>query len=215
METARALDLPRHPALRGPEPQRRRRHARGPRSASGSGLRGIPVGCRRRHGGARHPPRRTHRRPLSRRPHLHHERRRHGRLRQAAGACRSPAKPRRTTSPSTRRRHAALRLQLQDEAAAALRAATSTAVIDGVVSGAVDCLATDHAPHAGDDKMQEFERCPFGIIGLETALGISLEVLVHTGRITLINSSPCTPPSPPASSAGSTPAAPRPATPAT
>ncbi|MGC8881787.1 MAG: dihydroorotase [Bryobacteraceae bacterium] len=59
------------------------------------------------------------------------------------------------------------------------------AVIQGIVSGAVDCLATDHAPHAGDDKMQEFERCPFGIIGLETALGVALEVLVHTGRISL------------------------------
>jgi dihydroorotase len=59
------------------------------------------------------------------------------------------------------------------------------AVIAGVVSGAIDCLATDHAPHAGDDKMQEFEKCPFGIIGLETALGVSLEVLVHSGHITL------------------------------
>lgn len=59
------------------------------------------------------------------------------------------------------------------------------AVVDGVISGAVDCLATDHAPHAGDDKMQEFEKCPFGITGLETALGISLEVLVHPNRISL------------------------------
>ncbi len=59
------------------------------------------------------------------------------------------------------------------------------ACIDGIVSGAIDCLATDHAPHAGDDKMQEFEKCPFGITGLETALGISLEVLVHTGKISL------------------------------
>lgn len=59
------------------------------------------------------------------------------------------------------------------------------AVIEGVVSGAIDCLATDHAPHAGDDKMQEFEKCPFGILGLETALGVSLEVLVHSGRISL------------------------------
>lgn len=59
------------------------------------------------------------------------------------------------------------------------------AVVAGVASGAVDCLATDHAPHAGDDKMQEFEKCPFGIIGLETALGVSLEVLVHAGRISL------------------------------
>jgi dihydroorotase len=59
------------------------------------------------------------------------------------------------------------------------------AVAEAVARGAVDCLATDHAPHAGDDKMQEFERCPFGITGLETALGVSLEVLVHTGLIPL------------------------------
>lgn len=59
------------------------------------------------------------------------------------------------------------------------------AVIEGIAGGAIDCLATDHAPHAGDDKMQEFEKCPFGIIGLETAVGVSLEVLVHTAKISL------------------------------
>ncbi len=60
------------------------------------------------------------------------------------------------------------------------------AVIEGVVSGAIDVIATDHAPHAGNDKMQEFERCPFGITGLETAIGLSLETLVHTGKIPLM-----------------------------
>jgi dihydroorotase len=59
------------------------------------------------------------------------------------------------------------------------------AVIEGIVSGAVDAIATDHAPHPGSEKMQEFEKCPFGILGLETALGLSLEKLVHTGRISL------------------------------
>ncbi len=59
------------------------------------------------------------------------------------------------------------------------------AVLEGVVSGAIDAIATDHAPHPGSEKMQEFERCPFGIIGLETALGIALEQLVHPGRISL------------------------------
>lgn len=59
------------------------------------------------------------------------------------------------------------------------------AVVAGIVSGAVEVLATDHAPHAGDDKMQEFERCPFGILGLETALAVSLETLVHRGLISL------------------------------
>jgi dihydroorotase len=59
------------------------------------------------------------------------------------------------------------------------------AVVDGIVAGAVDAIATDHAPHPGSEKMQEFEKCPFGIIGLETALGLALEHLVHTGKISL------------------------------
>jgi dihydroorotase len=59
------------------------------------------------------------------------------------------------------------------------------AVIEGIVSGVVDAIATDHAPHAGSEKMQEFERCPFGITGLETAVGLSLAELVHAGRITV------------------------------
>jgi dihydroorotase len=68
-----------------------------------------------------------------------------------------------------------------------LRTACDTgAVVDGIVSGAVDAIATDHAPHPGSEKMQEFEKCPFGIIGLETALGLALEHLVHTGKIPLI-----------------------------
>ncbi len=60
-----------------------------------------------------------------------------------------------------------------------------TAVLEGVVAGAIDAIATDHAPHPGSEKMQEFEQCPFGIIGLETALGIALEKLVHSGKIAL------------------------------
>jgi dihydroorotase len=59
------------------------------------------------------------------------------------------------------------------------------AILEGIVSGAIDVIATDHAPHAGDEKMQEFERCPFGITGLETALGLSLEKLVHSNKVTL------------------------------
>ncbi len=59
------------------------------------------------------------------------------------------------------------------------------AVTQGIVSGTVDAIATDHAPHAGSEKMREFEKCPFGIIGLETAVGLALEKLVHTGKIQL------------------------------
>jgi dihydroorotase len=59
------------------------------------------------------------------------------------------------------------------------------AVLEGVVNGAVDAIATDHAPHPGSEKMQEFEKCPFGILGLETALGVSIERLLGSGRISV------------------------------
>jgi dihydroorotase len=51
------------------------------------------------------------------------------------------------------------------------------AMIAGLVDGTVDCIATDHAPHASHEKEQEFERAPNGITGLETALGLALRVL--------------------------------------
>jgi dihydroorotase len=59
------------------------------------------------------------------------------------------------------------------------------AMISGIREGYIDAIATDHAPHSVTDKMQEFERCPFGILGLETAIGISLERLVAPGHIGL------------------------------
>ncbi len=59
------------------------------------------------------------------------------------------------------------------------------AVIEGLKDGTIDAIATDHAPHPGDEKMQEFERCPFGITGLETAIGLTLSELVHPGHITV------------------------------
>lgn len=67
-----------------------------------------------------------------------------------------------------------------------LRAACDRgAVVEGIVRGTVSAIATDHAPHAGSDKMQEFEACPFGIIGLETAMASALEELVRPGKITV------------------------------
>jgi dihydroorotase len=51
------------------------------------------------------------------------------------------------------------------------------AVIDALLDGTVDCIATDHAPHASHEKEVEFERAPNGITGLETALGLALRVL--------------------------------------
>ena len=59
-----------------------------------------------------------------------------------------------------------------------LRAETDRlAMIAGLMDGTVDCIATDHAPHALFEKEQEFERAPNGITGLETALGLALRVL--------------------------------------
>lgn len=59
------------------------------------------------------------------------------------------------------------------------------ALLEGFADGTIDAIATDHAPHPGSDKMQEFEMAPFGVIGFETALGLALDRLVHTGRISL------------------------------
>src|SRR5206468_4611342 len=59
------------------------------------------------------------------------------------------------------------------------------ALIEGLADGTIDCIATDHAPHNLNEKMLEFDHAPFGIIGLETALGLALTKLVHTGKISL------------------------------
>jgi dihydroorotase len=59
------------------------------------------------------------------------------------------------------------------------------AMLEGIADGTVDVIATDHAPHHADEKMVEFDRAPFGIVGLETAVPLVFERLVHTGRISL------------------------------
>ena len=56
-------------------------------------------------------------------------------------------------------------------------------MIEGVLDGTITILATDHAPHAPEEKAAPFADAPFGIIGLETALSIYAEVLVHSGRM--------------------------------
>jgi dihydroorotase len=58
------------------------------------------------------------------------------------------------------------------------------ACIAGLLDGTIDCIATDHAPHAVEDKLCEFDHAAFGISGLETALALCL-TLVHDGRIKL------------------------------
>jgi dihydroorotase len=59
------------------------------------------------------------------------------------------------------------------------------AMLAGIADGTVDVIATDHAPHHYDEKNVEFDRAPFGIIGLETAVSLSLDRLVHAGVIRL------------------------------
>jgi dihydroorotase len=64
-------------------------------------------------------------------------------------------------------------------------AADRDAMLAGIADGTVDVIATDHAPHHYDEKKVEFDRAPFGIIGLETAIPLALDRLVHAGLIRL------------------------------
>ncbi|HUU35384.1 MAG TPA: dihydroorotase, partial [Vicinamibacterales bacterium] len=59
------------------------------------------------------------------------------------------------------------------------------AMLAGIADGSVDVIATDHAPHHADEKNVEYDRAPFGIVGLETAIPIALDRLVHAGVIRL------------------------------
>lgn len=58
------------------------------------------------------------------------------------------------------------------------------AVLAGVLDGTVDCIVTDHAPHAASEKA-DFEKAPNGVVGLETSLAVTLTQLYHTGKISL------------------------------
>jgi dihydroorotase len=64
-------------------------------------------------------------------------------------------------------------------------AADRDAMIEGLRDGSIDVIATDHAPHHVDEKSLEFDRAPFGIVGLETAVSLCLDRLVHTGVLSL------------------------------
>ena len=60
------------------------------------------------------------------------------------------------------------------------------ALLEGLADNTVDAIATDHAPHEPAIKDVEFDKAPFGILGFETAIGLALEQLVHTNRISLM-----------------------------
>ncbi len=59
------------------------------------------------------------------------------------------------------------------------------ALLEGLADGTVDAIATDHAPHHPDEKREDFDRAPFGIVGLETAVSLCLDRLVKPGVISL------------------------------
>ncbi len=62
-------------------------------------------------------------------------------------------------------------------------AADAAALVEGLADGSIDCIVTDHAPHADWEKDREFELAPFGMVGLETSLALVLTKLVHEGVI--------------------------------
>lgn len=59
------------------------------------------------------------------------------------------------------------------------------ALQEALIEGAIDLIATDHAPHTKEEKHQEYSLAPFGMTGLETALGVILTKFYHTGKISL------------------------------
>ena len=59
------------------------------------------------------------------------------------------------------------------------------AIIEGIKDGTIDAIATDHAPHHHDEKALEFDRAPMGITGLEAAVGLAFDQLVHKGVVSL------------------------------
>jgi len=60
------------------------------------------------------------------------------------------------------------------------------AILEAIKDGTIDAIATDHAPHHSDEKALEYDRAPFGITGLETAVGLAFNELVHKGIVDLV-----------------------------
>src|SRR5436309_4377001 len=59
------------------------------------------------------------------------------------------------------------------------------AILEGLRDGTIDAIASDHAPHHADEKALEYDQAPFGIVGLETAIGLAMDRLVNQGMISL------------------------------
>ncbi len=64
--------------------------------------------------------------------------------------------------------------------------ADRAALVEGLLDGTIDAIATDHAPHTPEEKRVEFDSAPFGVVGLETALSVLLTRLVRPGLLSLM-----------------------------
>src|SRR5439155_1050469 len=60
------------------------------------------------------------------------------------------------------------------------------AIIEGLIDGTIDCIASDHAPHAQHEKETDIESAAFGIIGLETSVALGLTYLVNVKHIGIV-----------------------------
>lgn len=64
-------------------------------------------------------------------------------------------------------------------------AADKDALVEGLCSGIMDAISTDHAPHSAEEKARGIAKAPFGIVGSETVLPLTMTYLVHTGKMTV------------------------------
>lgn len=58
------------------------------------------------------------------------------------------------------------------------------ALVEGISSGIMEAISTDHAPHSAEEKSRSIAKAPFGIVGSETVLSLTMTYLVHTGKLT-------------------------------
>ena len=171
-----------HAALPGARADRRRRHERGVRvDAAGAGRHAR--GGRGHHGRPRHSPGRDHRRPPAHPAHLD------GPLGRAGPRGQAPRRPRDgrglpASLHAHRRKAADLRFQLQDEPAACAPGATSRPSSAGSRTARSRSSPPTMRPHAREKKMREIDQAPFGIVGLETLIPITVTSLIEPGHLT-------------------------------
>ncbi len=179
LEYARGLGPARGPALRGSAAVGGRRHERG----AGLDARRHPGAAGRRRvvdGGARPRAVCADRRPLPRRAH---QRRRIGAPGARGQAARAARHLRGDAAPPDAHRRGLRRATTPSPSATrrCARPADIEALREGLADGTIDAIATDHAPHSPVEKDVEFENAAFGMIGLETALPLCLDLVRAAG----------------------------------